>query len=249
MDDKYPWPHLKHLNPTRAAWIIWIFIRHIPLPAPNETNIFLKSLISQILNLNCNRGSMSSSNPSPGLQPPPKVTINTFMVGQPLWKIIQSGANRWGKGLIWGGVALTLLFFAFRIYLRIKSFHRLFWDDLLVLMAWLMILANAIIWHYAKDGLYLLMNIQSGRQLPPRNFGPKVGQYLHHSIAILVLFYSSLWCVKLSFLIFFRGLGQNLQRQKKIWWSILALVVVSYFSVLGTIQWHCSILRFEVIER
>lgn len=157
------------------------------------------------------------------------------------------GANRWGKGLLWGGVALTLLFFAFRIYFRIKSFHRLFWDDCLVLMAWLMILANAIVWHYTKDGLYLLLSVQSGRQLPPQDFGPKVEEYLHHSIAILVLFYSSLWCVKLSFLIFFRGLGPNVQRQKRIWWSILALVVASYFLVLGTIQWHCLIPRFEVI--
>ena len=84
MDDKYPWPHPKPLNPTRAAWLVWIFLRDILLPAPNKTNIFLKSLIPQILDLNCNRGSMSSSNSPPGLQPPPMVAINTFMVSQPL---------------------------------------------------------------------------------------------------------------------------------------------------------------------
>lgn len=163
--------------------------------------------------------------------------------------MIHLGTDLWGKGLLWGGVALTLLFFAFRIYFRIKSFHRLFWEDFLVLMAWLMILANAIVWHYAKNGFYLLLNVQSGRQLPPQDFGPKVEEHLRYSIAILVLFYSSLWCVKLSFLIFFRGLGRNVQRQKRIWWSVLAVVVASYFSVLGTIEWYCLIPPFEVIAR
>lgn len=174
---------------------------------------------------------MSSLNSPLGLQPPAKVAIKTFM------------------GLLWGGVALTLLFFAFRIYVRIKTFHRLFWDDFLLLVAWFMLLANATIWQYAKTGLYLLLNVQSGRQLPPADFGLKVGEYLHESVAILVLFYSSLWCVKLSFLVFFRRLGQKVQKQKIIWWSVLVVVVAGYFSVLGTIQWHCLIPRFEIIAQ
>lgn len=148
---------------------------------------------------------------------------------------------------MWGGLGLTLLFFAFRIYVRIKSFHRLFWDDFLVLVAWLMLLTNAVIWQQAKTGLYLLLNVQSGRQSPPPEFNLKVGEYLHESLAILILFYSSLWCVKLSFLIFFQRLGRNVQRQKLIWWSVLAVVIASYFAVVGTIQWHCLVPRFEVI--
>lgn len=153
------------------------------------------------------------------------------------------------KGLLWGGVALSLLFFALRIYVRIKSFHRLFWDDFLVLLAWLMILANSIVWQYAKTGLYLLLNVQSGRQPPPPDFAGKVEEYLHASIAILILFYSSLWCVKLSFLIFFLRLGRNVRWQNVIWWSVFVIVVASYFSVIGTIKWHCLIPRFEVIAR
>lgn len=193
---------------------------------------------------------MSSSNSPLALQPPAKVAVNTFMVSQVLiWMVVQLGTDRYKKGILWGGVALSLLFFALRIYVRIKSFHRLFWDDFLVLLAWSMILANAIVWQYAKTGLYLLLNVQSGRQLPPPNFGLKVEDYLHDSIAILLLFYSSLWCVKLSFLIFFQRLGRNVQRQKVIWWSVFVVVVASYFSVLGTIEWHCLIPRFEVIAR
>lgn len=136
-----------------------------------------------------------------------------------------------------------------RIYVRIRSFRRLFWDDALVLVAWLMLLANAIIWQRAKTGLYLLLNVQSGRVPPPANFNEEVGEYLHLSLVVLILFYSSLWCIKLSFLVFFKRLGRNVRRQKTIWWSVLAVVVASYFSVIGTVQYHCLIPSFEEILR
>lgn len=112
-----------------------------------------------------------------------------------------------------------------------------------------MILANSIVWQYAKTGLYLLLDVQSGRQLPPPDFASKIEEYLRASIATIILFYSSLWCVKLSFLIFFQRLGRNVQWQRVIWWSVFVVVIASYFSVIGTIEWHCLISRFEVIAR
>lgn len=151
------------------------------------------------------------------------------------------------QGLLWGGVAVTLLFFVMRIYVRIKSFHRVFWDDFLVLIAWLMLVATAIIWHYAKVGLYVLSDVLSGQQRYPPDFNSKVEGYLRLSLAVIILFYSSLWCVKLSFLIFFQRLGRNVRRQKIIWWSVLTVVVASYFAILGTPPFHCFLSRFEVI--
>lgn len=142
---------------------------------------------------------------------------------------------------------VAFLCFVMRIYVRIKSFRRVFWDDFLVLIAWLMLVATAIIWHYAKVGLYVLLGVQSGQQRAPPDFDTKAGRYLHLSAAVIILFYSSLWCVKLSFLIFFRRLGRNVRRQKLIWWSVLTVVVASYFATLGTPPYRCMLPRFEVI--
>lgn len=154
----------------------------------------------------------------------------------------QVGTDLEGKGLVWSAWAFTLPFLAFRIYVRIRTSRRLFWDDFLVCMACLMLLANAIIWQRVKAGMYLSLDVQHGRQSTPPDLSSKIDEWRHGQLAAILLLTTSLWCVKLSFLIFFRRLGRNVQRQKIIWWSVFAFVVVSYFVVLVTQRWRCLVL-------
>lgn len=62
---------------------------------------------------------------------------------------------------------------------------------------------------------------------------------LKGSVVILVFFYTSLWAVKVSFLLFFRRLGHNVMGQKVIWWCVFALTLASYFVCIGDIQYSC----------
>lgn len=110
-----------------------------------------------------------------------------------------------------------------------------------------MLLANAIIWQHIKTRLYLLVDVQGHRQAIPSRFIPMMNELFRGQLAAIFLFPLSLWCVKLSFLVFFRRLGRNVQRQKIVWWSVLAIVVVSFFAFLGSEDWMCQVPRFEVI--
>ena len=157
-------------------------------------------------------------------------------------------ADLLGKGVVWGGLAITFLTLIFRIASRLRGFKRLWWDDAVVVLAWLMLLGNAILWQLAKKGLYVLAQVQSGQELPPADFAAQVERYLRLSSGNLVLFYTTLWSVKLSFLIFFRRLGHNVNRQNVIWWTVFGVVAAGYITVIGTIQWNCLLRSFQTIS-
>lgn len=152
------------------------------------------------------------------------------------------------QGLGWGGVVITALVFAFRIYVRLRSFRRLFADDVLVFIAWSMLTSNALIWQLNKDALYDNIAVSSGQLFPPKSFARDSERYLRGSTVIIAFFYSGLWSVKLSFLIFFKRLGQKVRGQKILWWIVLGITIASYFAVLGTIQYRCLDSSFEYIS-
>ena len=153
------------------------------------------------------------------------------------------------QGTVWGGVALGVLFFAFRILVRFKVFGRLHADDALVLLAWTLLLTNTILWQTGKDALYVNIAVSSGQLFPPpANFMVRSEQYLQKSVAVIVFFYTGLWSIKLSFLIFFKRLGHNVKNQDKIWWTVLAITTASYFACIGTIDYRCLASSFTYFE-
>ena len=104
-----------------------------------------------------------------------------------------------------------------------------------------MFLANTVIWYINKDKLYETIDVGSGALFPPPASFPKAErEYLRGLIAVSILFYSSLWFVKFSFLVFFKPLGSQVVRgQCSLWWSVCIITVLSYFSTFGTIQYSC----------
>lgn len=71
--------------------------------------------------------------------------------------------------------------------------------------------------------------------------------YLRGSVTTLLLFYSSLWIIKLSFSVFFHNLGVNVQGQNVLCCCISAITADAYFVCFGNIPYHCLILSFVQI--
>ncbi len=75
-------------------------------------------------------------------------------------------------------------------------------------------------------------------------------RYYKGSIIVFVLFFTSLWAVKLAFLLFFRRLGRNVKSQNVIWWSVFVVTFSSYFVCIGTIQYIClGAPVMEIVQR
>lgn len=196
---------------------------------------------------------MDSSQAPPPAIGNPKVSERTLLVSlssvkDPMGLFSCSTLLILPKGVVWSGLIITLIFFTFRIYVRVRSFRKLYVDDALILLAWLMILATSIIWQTLSGAMYRSLFVISGKvHHPPPTFVNDQQNFLHGSAVVIVLFYSSLWAVKLSFLFFFRRLVRGVARQKQLWWAVLAITVGSYFACIGTIEYKCLLSSFAKI--
>lgn len=108
-----------------------------------------------------------------------------------------------------------------------------------------MILATAIIWHYAAHDMFLSTAVASGQLSIAQDptYIPDTEHYLRSSVAVIVLFYSSLVAIKISFLLFFRRLtaGVNSKAQNIQWWTVFVLVICVWIVNLGTIEYQCLV--------
>ena len=109
----------------------------------------------------------------------------------------------------------------------------------MVVFAWLMLLGNAVLWQYEKTSLYALKELGSDQVPPDVDITSQVEQYIRLNIAFLVFFYTSLWSVKISFLILFRRSGQGVDRQMAIWWTVVGVAVAGYIFAIGSMNYRC----------
>ena len=171
---------------------------------------------------------------------PAKVGKDTFLV-RPLSGAYLQLLTR-VQGVIWGGVVTSFLFVVMRMIARWSAFKRFYFDDAFVLFAWLLTLGTAIVWQIIARNTYQFVAITSGQLWPPPpSFVADTEGFFHGELAALMFYYSGLWAIKISFLIFFRRLGQNVSGQKVIWWSIFAFTAATYLVCIGTTDYSCIV--------
>lgn len=106
-----------------------------------------------------------------------------------------------------------------------------------------MVLATSILWHFAEHGMFQSTAIASG-QLSPMSVPSYIQDtehYLRSSIAVIILFYSSLAAIKISFLLFFRRLtiGVHDKAQTIQWWAVFGFTIATWLASIGTINYKC----------
>ena len=137
---------------------------------------------------------------------------------------------------------MSLGFLIFRIYVRLKIFRRIFIDDPFVIAAWLMTVANAAIWQAAVGPLYLTVGVTNSQiTVPPSEFEENFFVTSHTGFASFILYYTSLYMVKASFLLFFRALGNKIKRQRLIWWAALLFMIASYVISCSLVDFKCFV--------
>ena len=110
-----------------------------------------------------------------------------------------------------------------------------------------MLLTYAILWEYAADTMYLLVNVGTGLVQPPPDFVDKIALYFHLEIAINLLNTCGIYAVKLSFMLFFKKLGHNVRGQKWLWWYVLLATVAGFAISIGVYDWPCLTSPVSVI--
>ena len=141
---------------------------------------------------------------------------------------------------MWAGVAISFCFLIFRLYVRLKLFRRLHIEDPLVLAAWLMNLAYAVLWQKNANKLYFVLAVERGQiSIPHHQFASYLEIEIRSQFASYLLWLTALWSIKISFLLFFRNLGNHIRRQMILWYCVLAYTVASYVTCLGMAGYRC----------
>ncbi|KAJ4346702.1 uncharacterized protein N0V89_010634 [Didymosphaeria variabile] len=88
--------------------------------------------------------------------------------------------------------------------------------------------------------------------IDPTDFDPNllvyVRKYSYGVNICYMLMYTSLWCVKLSFLLFFYRLGPRLiQGMKWHWWGVAIFTMLAYGATFATYPYMCSFGTYEQI--
>ncbi len=140
---------------------------------------------------------------------------------------------------MWGGTALSLCFLIFRIFVRLRYFKKVYADDFFVLAAWFMLLTSSIIWQTQKTPLYYSFKLSAGQMQATANVLAAEQSFFHANLAVLILFLSCVWSVKISVLLFFRRLGQQVRGQKIWWWSVMGFTILTWAICIGVLQYWC----------
>ena len=147
------------------------------------------------------------------------------------------------KAIQWTGVVLSLSFMIFRLYVRLRLFHRLFPDDGFVVAAWLFYVALTIIFQIEINPMWIAVNASSSNPQEQLSLDviERVNVFLHFQIGGWVLSLTALWLVKFSFLLFFRKLGNHVRRQRILWWAFTGFTFASYVVCISLVGFKCSI--------
>ena len=130
--------------------------------------------------------------------------------------------------------------------MRWKTFHHFFLDDVFVLLAWTLNLASTILQHFAGSALFDITNVASGWLSTAK--GPEMvpllnTSYYHRAlVATILLSFTSLWFIKLSFLVFFRRITVTAcSRARDIhWWAVFVLTLASYIACIADQPYGCA---------
>ncbi|KAJ6143092.1 hypothetical protein N7471_002545 [Penicillium samsonianum] len=143
-------------------------------------------------------------------------------------------------GVLWALTGTSLIFVVFRIYAQVTSFRRLFLDDFLVVLAWIIILTAAVIWQVDGKVLYELYAISAGTKPFNLEFLPRYNTFMRFNAPLELLFYSALWCVKFSFMALFYRISAKV-KSLRIWWFVVLFCTASvYIASVADVEYKCS---------
>ncbi|KAH7082813.1 hypothetical protein BKA63DRAFT_598912 [Paraphoma chrysanthemicola] len=155
----------------------------------------------------------------------------------------------WGAGALisqqtfllvsWAGFCVATVCVLGRLATRVTVFKRLASDDYLVILAWASSIAFSVLWQIKIPGVYATIERMTGKA----PMGLDYFIYLHEFVTVqtgsIICQNVGLWCIKFSFLFFFRKMGSQIRRQQILWWCVTAYVAVTLPIAIAVSPWKC----------
>ncbi|OBT71627.1 hypothetical protein VF21_08950 [Pseudogymnoascus sp. 05NY08] len=116
-----------------------------------------------------------------------------------------------------------------RVVVRWKAAHGFGLDDYFCWAALVFYLAYSGLYFSIFPEIYTFQDITEGKIQRPPDFGQQYTKMLLSILATNIMFWTALWCVKISMLLMFRRLIERVGSiYRRIWYGVLILTVVVY---------------------
>ncbi|RFU31558.1 hypothetical protein B7463_g4771, partial [Scytalidium lignicola] len=146
--------------------------------------------------------------------------------------------------LNWIMSALAIIFTLLRLGVRSFYIKKLHVDDFLAIGAACSLLILAILNHYQRPVIYALVDASTGKP-PPAPYNTQLGfangivYQAKLQFAFMLFFWTCLWTVKFSFLMFYRKLFVGIQGYMKWWWGVVVFCILTYLASVLTLFLSC----------
>lgn len=142
------------------------------------------------------------------------------------------------KILQWVLFTLCLFAFSVRVYIRYVCFHRILFEDYIMLLALGCHLALAILGQIFLGDLYYLTAVEHGGSIDADFFTDAL-QALKAFGVMSIVSIAGIWLIKLNFLLFFYRLGHQVRTYRIFWWIVFVFSIGCGAGCFGLLQYPC----------
>lgn len=143
------------------------------------------------------------------------------------------------QGFLWGGVAVATIFLSGRLFSRLRALQRIFVDDLLITLAYVLLVVSSALWQWGAKYMYQVLDANAGIIADGVNVFRSMRLFLRVSFATELMFYIILLLFKLSLLFFFKRLSGHLDYFRYYWWIVLILSAITFVVAIGNVDYRC----------
>lgn len=127
--------------------------------------------------------------------------------------------------------SLAMIAATARTVVRLKTYRRLFVDDIFLLFACICLTVTTILTYNMISDLYT--PYVQWELMPPEVLGPRVTRYQRTVFANLAISWTVIFAVKFAFLCFFRALVDRIKNWTTYWKVVLGVTTVSFCFVVN----------------
>ena len=130
--------------------------------------------------------------------------------------------------IIWTMIGVNIAFVVARTFARYVKLRKLQLEDIMMFLALAFFLAMAGVYLLVLPPLYRVIDVSAGKKPLYYAFFKDSYLIIKGFFATTMLFWATLWAVKVSLLLLFRRLMVGLTHYMRLWWALLVFTLITF---------------------
>ncbi|KAI9777321.1 MAG: hypothetical protein M1839_008929 [Geoglossum umbratile] len=142
--------------------------------------------------------------------------------------------------IIWTMIGVNTVFVIARTFARYTKLRKLQLEDIMMFLALAFFLSMAGVYLLVLPPLYRVIDVSAGTKPLYPAFFKDAYLIIKGFFATTMLFWATLWAVKVSLLLLFRRLMVGLTHYMRLWWALLAFTMITFVGCIVSEVLSCE---------